>query len=125
MTITENGTHAAEDPATPTNTDAKADTADTFLDYAAREYTDLADRAPRMPMDVHIAATIGLGYEVRRLTDAIERLEKLLADPTAVLRAGLAEQAASSPAKFGLEEAEDAERVAEENGSAPRSAASG
>lgn len=107
MTTTENGTHAAGTPA-PAAADAEASPEDTFLDYAAREYTDLAERAPRMPMDVHIAGTIGLGYEVRRLTDAIERLEKLLADPTAVLRAGFAEQAATVPDRFGLEEAEAA-----------------
>lgn len=56
-----------------------------------------------MPMDVHIAATIGLGYEVRRLTDAIERLEKVIADPTAVLRAA---QAEAQQSLFPLEEAE-------------------
>lgn len=86
-----------------------ADTEDTFLDYAAREYTDLAAQTARMPMDVHIAATIGLGYEVRRLTDAIERLEQLLADPTAVLHARQAEEAAHRQGDlFALEQAEAA-----------------
>lgn len=95
------------------------DTADTFLDYAAREYTDLAERAPRMPMDVQIAATIGAGYEARALRDGvqllttvIQGLERVLADHTATMRAFLASQQQNG--KFGLEEAEDTQRAAED-----------
>lgn len=97
---------------------------DTFLDYAAAEFSALAAQTTRMPMDVSIAATIGLGYEVRRLADAIERMEKLIADPTAVLRAA---QAQAQQALFPLEEAEAAELAAAEmtDTAAPRSAASG
>lgn len=123
MTTTENGTHAASTPAPATADDADGSPEDTFLDYSAREYTDLAERAPRMPMDVHIAAEIGVGYEIRALRDgiqlltaAIKDLEAVYADSTATIKAALAE-ASPPPAKFSLEEAEDAQRAAEEGAS--------
>lgn len=104
MTTTD-PTHAEGHLDGPQHADPAA-ASDTYLDYAADAYSELAKMPARMPMDVEIAATIGLGYEVRRLTDAIERLEKLLADPTAVLRAAQAE--AGAKARFPLEEAEAA-----------------
>lgn len=95
------------------------DAADTFLDYAASEYTELtelAKRAPRMPIDVEIAATIGAGYETRELrgdvqtlTAAIRGLEAVISDHTATMRAFLAQGD-----RFALEEAEDAQRAVEE-----------
>lgn len=106
MTITDPTTHAEGHLGGPQHADPAA-APDTYLDYAAAEYRELAAQPARMPMDIEIAATIGLGYEVRRLTDAIERLEQLLADPTAVLRAAQAEAQAQQPL-FPLEVAESA-----------------
>lgn len=105
MTAIDPSIHSEVHPEGPQHAEPTA-VPDTFLDYAARTYEYLAKTPPPMPMDVDIAATIGLGYEVRRLADAIERLEQLLADPTAVLRAAQAE--AGAKARFPLEEAESA-----------------
>lgn len=93
---------------------------DTYLDYAVRNYEKLAETPPPMPMDVHIAALIGAGDEARgntvaigrltitadRLADAVERLEPILADHTATMKAFLASQ--QQGVRFAVEEAESA-----------------
>jgi hypothetical protein len=95
-----------------------------YLDYAVEQYGRLAEQPPPMPMDVHIAALIGNGDETRAntvalsgLTIAINRmasaLEALLADPTAVIRAGLA-ATQQQGGRFGLEESEDTQLAVEE-----------
>lgn len=106
MTTTDPTMHAEGHTDAPQHADTAAE--DTFLDYAAAEYSALVAQTARMPMDVSIAATLGLGYEVRRLADAIERLETLLADPTAVVRAGLAEASHHQGDLFAMEHAEAA-----------------
>ena len=128
-------------PAAPGQHEAQAldTTASNYLDYAVEQYGLLAQAPPPMSTDVLIAALIGAGDEtraagvgIRHLTNAVdrntavlERLEALLADQTAVLRAGLAEQAAAaSTDRFGVEEAEDAIRAGEETNT-PRAAAGG
>lgn len=120
MTTTDPATHAAH--AEGQHDTAPATRDDTFLDYAAREYTALAAQPARMPMDVEIAATIGAGYEVRALRDgvelltaAIKSLEAVYADATATIKAALAELA-SPTTKFAFDEAEDAQRAIEEAG---------
>lgn len=117
MTTTDPASHSEGHLDTPQHADTSAD--DTFLDYAAREYTELAARVERMPMDVRIAATLGAAYEVRALRDGVELLtaairdlEAVFADTTATIRAALAE-VERPPAKFGLEESEAAVRVVE------------
>lgn len=91
--------HADSTPELPSDAVAA-----TFLDYGASEYTALASQLPRMPMDVEIAATLGLGFETRDLTAAIRSLEVVIADHTATMKAFLAQQGGL----VGLEEAEAA-----------------
>jgi hypothetical protein len=111
----------ATDPAAQPGSQAPDTTPDNYLDYAVQQYNRLAAQPPPMSTDVLIAALIGAGDEtranadaVRRLTLAVEQLEKLIADQTEVLRAGLAEH--TTTARFPLDVAEDAQRIAEETG---------
>lgn len=84
----------------------QSDAAATFLDHAASEYNLLFERTPRMPMDVDIAAKLGLGFETRELTAAIRSLEAVISDHTATMKAFLASQQQGD--LFAVEESEAA-----------------
>lgn len=107
----DSGQHAAADLA-DTPTDAAFDPELDWLHVAANQYRTQKNAGFAPTTDTLIATELAstaetreLRYDVRDLKAAIERLETVLGDHTATMKAFLAQKRGGL---FGLEEAEDA-----------------